>query len=49
MTQQNDVELGMILKLIDEGKITEIDAERLLNAATRFKSGMPTGANLPRK
>lgn len=35
--------LHRLLDLIEAGKLTEIQAERLLNAETRLESGVPTG------
>ena len=35
--------LDRILDLIGSDKLTEIEAERLLNAAARLSSGTPTG------
>lgn len=39
--------LESILSLIAQEKLTELEAERLLNAATRFDKGVPTGKNHP--
>lgn len=41
--------LSNLIPLISEGKMTELEAERLLNAAARLSSGVPTGRtqNLP--
>lgn len=32
-----------LITLIEQDKITELEAERLLNAATRLDTGVPTG------
>ena len=37
-------DLSQIVSLIAEGKMTELEAERLLNAAARYESGVPTSA-----
>jgi hypothetical protein len=39
--------LTELVHLISDGKITEIEAERLLNAYTRLSAGVPTGFNNP--
>lgn len=39
--------LDSLINLLESGKITEIEAERLLNAATRYTAGVPTGINNP--
>lgn len=38
----NDLDLNMVFKLIAEGKITELEAERLINAKARLDNGVPT-------
>lgn len=35
--------LDSLLSLIRDDKLTELEAERLLNAATRLETGVPTG------
>lgn len=39
--------LDSLIGLLENGTITEIEAERLLNAATRYTAGVPTGINNP--
>lgn len=47
MDNPNSHTLDSLIHLLDEGKITELEAERLLNAATRYTVGIPTGSNSP--
>lgn len=35
--------LFKLISLIEQDKITELEAERLMNAATRLDTGTPTG------
>ena len=35
--------LDTLLQLISDKKLTELEAERLLNAAARLQAGVPTG------
>lgn len=39
----NELDLNLVFKMIADGKITELEAERLINAKTRLDSHVPTG------
>lgn len=44
---KQELDLNLIFQLIAEGKISELEAERLINAATRLEQGVPTLSNKP--
>jgi hypothetical protein len=43
MENNKTVDLNALFQLIAKGDITEIEAERLINATARLESGVPTG------